>query len=88
MCCVPVRVRARVCARARVGECVVTDVCINRMACRCFWDSDTDNYAQETFLNVSFLLCTCSTSMYIFLARVGCAYTMRTRAHAIRPHAR
>ena len=23
------------------------------MGCRCFWDSDTDNYASETFVNVS-----------------------------------
>lgn len=22
------------------------------MACRCFWDSDTDNYAQDVFMNV------------------------------------
>ncbi|KAJ3224529.1 hypothetical protein HK099_008328 [Clydaea vesicula] len=25
-----------------------------RMGCRCFWDSDTDNIAQETFINVFF----------------------------------
>lgn len=24
-----------------------------RMGCRCFWDSDTDNYAQDIFMNVS-----------------------------------
>ena len=24
-----------------------------KMGCRCFWDSDTDNYAQDVFLNVS-----------------------------------
>ena len=24
-----------------------------RMACRCFWDSDSDNYATDTFTNVS-----------------------------------
>ena len=23
-----------------------------RMGCRCFWDSDTDNYAQDIFMNV------------------------------------
>jgi len=23
-----------------------------RMACRCFWDSDTDNCAQDIFMNV------------------------------------
>ncbi len=23
-----------------------------RMACRCFWDENTDNYAQEVFSNV------------------------------------
>ncbi|CAD5118116.1 DgyrCDS6855 [Dimorphilus gyrociliatus] len=23
-----------------------------KMACRCFWDSDTDNYAQDVFMNV------------------------------------
>ena len=23
------------------------------MACRCFWDSDTDSYAQDIFTNVS-----------------------------------
>jgi len=22
-----------------------------KMACRCFWDSDTDNYAQDIFIN-------------------------------------
>ncbi|XP_041350749.1 dynein light chain Tctex-type protein 2B-like isoform X2 [Gigantopelta aegis] len=22
-----------------------------KMACRCFWDSDTDNYAQDIFMN-------------------------------------
>ena len=25
----------------------------HRMGCRCFWDSDTDNYAQDLFMNVS-----------------------------------
>ena len=24
-----------------------------KMSCRCFWDSDTDNYAQDVFTNVS-----------------------------------
>ena len=24
-----------------------------KMGCRCFWDSDTDNYAQDVLLNVS-----------------------------------
>jgi len=24
-----------------------------RMGCRCFWDSDTDSYAQDIFMNVS-----------------------------------
>ena len=24
-----------------------------KMSCRCFWDSDTDNYAQDVFMNVS-----------------------------------
>ena len=28
-------------------------VIISRVACRCLWDSDTDNYAQEIFMNVS-----------------------------------
>jgi len=23
------------------------------MACRCFWDADTDNYAQDIYMNVS-----------------------------------
>ena len=27
---------------------------VHRMGCRCFWDSDTDNYAQDIFMNVSF----------------------------------
>ncbi|TPX72978.1 hypothetical protein SpCBS45565_g00089 [Spizellomyces sp. 'palustris'] len=27
-----------------------------RMGCRCFWDADTDNVAQDTFINVSELL--------------------------------
>ena len=26
-----------------------------RMAARCFWDADTDNYAQDIFMNVSLL---------------------------------
>ena len=26
---------------------------MHRMACRCFWDSDTDNYAQDIYMNVS-----------------------------------
>ncbi|EDV28410.1 uncharacterized protein TRIADDRAFT_18983, partial [Trichoplax adhaerens] len=25
-----------------------------QMGCRCFWDSDTDNYAQDIFINESF----------------------------------
>ena len=24
------------------------------MGCRCYWDSDTDNYAQDIFMNVRF----------------------------------
>ena len=24
-----------------------------RMGCRCFWDSDTDNFAQDIYMNVS-----------------------------------
>lgn len=27
-----------------------------RMGCRCYWDSDTDNYAQDIFMNVSWEL--------------------------------
>jgi len=27
---------------------------IIRMACRCLWDSDTDSYAQDVFMNVSY----------------------------------
>ena len=23
----------------------------NRMGCRCFWDQNTDNYAEETYMN-------------------------------------
>eukprot|EP00727_Mastigamoeba_balamuthi_P004029 m51a1_g13623 hypothetical protein (124) ;mRNA; r:1013-1721 len=30
-----------------------------KMACRCFWDSDTDGYASETFINDS-LFCVAS----------------------------
>lgn len=26
-----------------------------RMGCRCFWDSDTDNYAQDIYMSVSYL---------------------------------
>lgn len=26
-----------------------------KMACRCLWDSDTDNYAQDVFMNVSII---------------------------------
>lgn len=29
---------------------------IFRVACRCLWDSDTDNYAQDVFMNVSSVL--------------------------------
>lgn len=29
------------------------DGAVCRMACRCFWDSETDNYAFESFKNVS-----------------------------------
>ena len=31
----------------------LTCVFSHRMDCRCFWDSDTDNYARDTFMNVS-----------------------------------
>lgn len=30
-----------------------------KMAARCLWDSDTDNYAQDVFLNES-LFCVCA----------------------------
>ena len=39
-------------------ECIVCngslfmDNYLFRMGCRCFWDSDTDNYAQDIFMNV------------------------------------
>ena len=29
------------------------NIIIFRVACRCLWDSDTDNYAQDIFMNVS-----------------------------------
>ena len=28
---------------------------IFRMACRCFWDSDTDSYAQDIYISVSYV---------------------------------
>lgn len=52
-----------------------------RMGCRCFWDSDTDNYASETFTNVSWLearvrrLC---FALLVWPASYPCSLTQRT----------
>ncbi|VDI38573.1 dynein light chain Tctex-type protein 2B-like [Mytilus galloprovincialis] len=36
-----------------------------KMGCRCFWDSDTDNYAQDIFMN---------DSLFCVAAAFGCFY--------------
>ncbi|XP_029472542.1 tctex1 domain-containing protein 2 [Rhinatrema bivittatum] len=36
-----------------------------KMAARCFWDADTDNYAQEVFMN---------DSLFCVVAAFGCFY--------------
>lgn len=36
-----------------------------RMACRCLWDSDTDSYAQDVFMNVCFKMCNTCNNVFI-----------------------
>eukprot|EP00163_Fabomonas_tropica_P031482 TRINITY_DN7506_c0_g1_i1.p1 TRINITY_DN7506_c0_g1~~TRINITY_DN7506_c0_g1_i1.p1 ORF type:complete len:126 (+),score=14.00 TRINITY_DN7506_c0_g1_i1:245-622(+) len=37
-----------------------------KMGCRCFWDSDTDNYAQEVFLNDSLFCVVAAYGVYYY----------------------
>ena len=41
-----------ICITVSVTCCKHQLVCC-RMACRCFWDADSDNYAQDLYMNVS-----------------------------------
>ncbi len=52
-----------------------------RMASRCFWDSDSDNYASETFINVliihvftyeSGLVVLCCLCVWCILLLINC----------------
>jgi len=37
-----------------------------KMGCRCFWDSDTDNYAQDVFLNSSLFCVTAAFGVFFY----------------------
>ena len=37
-----------------------------RMASRCLWDSDTDNYAQDVFVNDSLFCVVCVYGVYYY----------------------
>eukprot|EP01116_Phalansterium_solitarium_P019463 TRINITY_DN5441_c0_g1_i1.p1 TRINITY_DN5441_c0_g1~~TRINITY_DN5441_c0_g1_i1.p1 ORF type:complete len:136 (-),score=14.56 TRINITY_DN5441_c0_g1_i1:472-879(-) len=37
-----------------------------RMACRCFWDGDTDSYASETFINDSIFCVAAAFGIYYY----------------------
>ena len=37
-----------------------------RMGCRCFWDSDTDNYAEETYRNDSLFCVAAAFAAYLY----------------------
>eukprot|EP00741_Cyanophora_paradoxa_P010440 tig00000037_g10095.t1 len=37
-----------------------------RMACRCFWDSNTDNYAQDVFMNESLFCVAAAFGVYLY----------------------
>ncbi|KAL3901253.1 MAG: hypothetical protein SGCHY_000747 [Lobulomycetales sp.] len=37
-----------------------------RLGCRCFWDSDTDNIAQETFINESLFCSAAAFGVYYY----------------------
>ncbi|CAK8687079.1 dynein light chain Tctex-type protein 2B-like [Clavelina lepadiformis] len=37
-----------------------------KMACRCFWDSDTDNYAQDVFMNNSLFCVTAAFGVFFY----------------------
>ncbi|KAJ3052061.1 Tctex1 domain-containing protein 2 [Rhizophlyctis rosea] len=37
-----------------------------RMGCRCFWDADTDNIAQETFMNESLFCVAVAFGVYYY----------------------
>lgn len=37
-----------------------------RMGCRCFWDSQTDKLAEETFINDSLFCCAVAFGVYLY----------------------
>uniref|UniRef100_H2Z9D3 Tctex1 domain-containing protein 2 n=1 Tax=Ciona savignyi TaxID=51511 RepID=H2Z9D3_CIOSA len=37
-----------------------------KMGCRCFWDSDTDNYAQDVFMNSSLFCVTAAFGVFYY----------------------
>jgi tctex1 domain-containing protein 2 len=37
-----------------------------KMACRCLWDSDTDNYAQDVFINESLFCVAAAYGIYFY----------------------
>ncbi len=37
-----------------------------RMGCRCFWDADTDNYAEETYRNDSLFCVVAAFAAYLY----------------------
>lgn len=37
-----------------------------RMGCRCFWDSDTDNYAQDIFMNDTLFCVAAAYGVYYY----------------------
>eukprot|EP00002_Diphylleia_rotans_P013545 TRINITY_DN2645_c0_g1_i5.p1 TRINITY_DN2645_c0_g1~~TRINITY_DN2645_c0_g1_i5.p1 ORF type:complete len:130 (-),score=26.32 TRINITY_DN2645_c0_g1_i5:153-542(-) len=37
-----------------------------RMACRCFWDPDTDNYAQEVYTNETLFCVAAAFGVYLY----------------------
>ncbi|XP_006811247.1 dynein light chain Tctex-type protein 2B-like [Saccoglossus kowalevskii] len=37
-----------------------------KMACRCFWDSDTDNYAQDIYMNDSLFCVAAAFGVYYY----------------------
>ena len=39
---------------------------IAKMVCRCLWDSDTDNYASDVYMNDSLFCCTAVFGLYYY----------------------
>ncbi|XP_002128994.1 dynein light chain Tctex-type protein 2B-like [Ciona intestinalis] len=37
-----------------------------KMGCRCFWDSDTDNYAQDVFMNSTLFCVTAAFGVFYY----------------------